>query len=378
MIQTWTTDELKHLAENLNLSTKEIYLKYCDEYGSGTRSYDSVQKKVKKLRDAYGDEPDEVDLQDVGKKIDELLATIPSQELLIPDQLAVKKREIKEAAKWWLDGIIESSKNIIFPPHQTVQGDGTTLCVLISDVHVGKFNEHFNLQIAKERILSVPNLILSQEDVKNVDEVLIMLAGDIIEGEDIFPTQAHHIECSVISQIEAAVESLWNMILHFRKKYKCKIRVETVPGNHGRMSKTAHERTNWDNVVYHVLRILSTTHNDSEIIINANFDTFHTFQVKDKVGLLYHHGVKHTGTPAMREKIAGWSNRKKFDYLAHGHWHEWHVGNWLGKIIVCNGCMCGPDDLAELLAKEDTARQAYFFISPGLPLHGFGVIEWPG
>ena len=92
--------------------------------------------------------------------------------------------------------------------------------------------------------------------------------------------------------------------------------------------------------------------------------------------MLYHHGVKHMGTPAMQLKVAGWFMNKQFDFMLHGHWHEWHVGNWIGKIVVGNGCMCGADELSERIAKEDKARQGFFYVTPGQPLGGFSFVEW--
>jgi len=372
----WEKEEVKSLADNIGLNTKEIYLKYCDTYGSDARSYDSIQKKVKKIREAYADEPEEIEVQSVGDQIEKLLSSVPP-ELFMAEIDSERKKELKQEAKWWLEGLVESTCDLVFPPDQVPQRTASTLCVLISDAHIGKHNNHYNLNKARERIASIPTKILAQEDTNKVDEVLIMFAGDIIEGEDIFRTQAHHIECPAIDQMRVASESLWSMLLHFRHLFNCPVRVETVPGNHGRMSRTANEKTNWDNVIYHILRSAAVSHPDKQLIVNANFDMFRTFQVKDRMGMIYHQGVKHTGTPAMREKVAGWSTRKQFDFMCHGHWHEWHVGNWLSKVVIANGCICGPDDLAERMAKEDTARQAYFYVTPGLPLHGFGVIEWP-
>lgn len=377
-MQKWDRQEVKFLADNLNLNTKEIYLRFCDEYGSDIRSYDSIQKKVKKLREAYSDDedPDDPQSEELSDRINELLHSVP-QELVVPDANALRKRELKDEARWWLEGIIEATREQVIPPVQVPQGTESTLCVLISDMHVGKQNKYFNLEIAKQRIRQIPAMIAEQEGTDKIDEVCLMYIGDLVEGEDIFQTQAHHIECSAIEQIITATEANWDMILSFQNIFNCPVRVETVPGNHGRTSKSANEKTNWDNVIYHMLRFAASNYGDSNIIVNANFDFFNTFRVKDKVGMLNHQGVKHAGTPAMREKVAGWSARKRFDFMCHGHWHEWHVGNWLDRIVVCNGCLCGPDDLAERMAKEDTARQAYFFVTPGKPLRGFGLVEWP-
>jgi Icc-related predicted phosphoesterase len=78
----------------------------------------------------------------------------------------------------------------------------------------------------------------------------------------------------------------------------------------------------------------------------------------------------------MIEKVAGWSASSEFNLMIHGHWHEWHIGNWLGRTVVANGCMCGPDDLARRIGHEDAARQAYIEVVRGQPISRFGHIEW--
>lgn len=373
-MQNWNSHEINFLRESLDLSTKELYLKFCDEFGSHYRSYDSVQKKIKKLRDAMSDEPVEDDV-DTGQAIQELLEG-PDQ-LVVPDVTAEMRREMKQAAKFWLEGIIEESQGYTYTPDAIVEEQGSTLCVLISDSHVGKHNEQYNLAAAVHRFTTLPEKVKTTVGNTSVNEVCIMLMGDIVEGEDIFRTQAHHIECSALEQVQIATEAIWEMVLRFHEVFGCAVRVETVPGNHGRMSRTANEKTNWDNVIYYILRMLATAHDNPQIWVNANFSFFKTFEVKDKTGMIYHYGVKHTGTPAMREKVAGWSVNKNFDFMCHGHWHEWHVGNWLSKVVISNGCLCGPDDLAEKMAREDVARQGYFLVTPGQPIHGIGFVEWP-
>ena len=231
------------------------------------------------------------------------------------------------------------------------------------------------MEEARSRMRSIP-LRIKEQPLPDIDEVVVILAGDMIEGEDIYPTQNSNLAHSAIEQVQVCSESIWQALLTFRQLFKCPVRVETVPGNHGRVSRTANEKTNWDNVIYHLLRVMSVMNKDPDLVVNCNFEEFRTFKVKDRIGLAYHHGVKHVGTPSMREKVAGWMHTKKFDFLVHGHWHEWHVGNWLGKFVIGNGCMCGPDDLAERMGQEDDARQAYFLITPGKEVWGFSFLQW--
>ena len=371
----WTNEEIEILSQSLELSTKEAFLEFSSHFGSSQRTYDAVQKKIKKLRDAYSNEPDEDDFEE---NIETLLN--PGT-LLIQTDLAQKKKENKEKAKLWLEGLVDLAQTEYTTLTHRIAPEtkGTSLCLVLSDLHFGKHTKWFNMEEAKKRLLSIPDVLLNKTaDLTELDEVVVILAGDLVEGEDIYPTQNNHIECSAIEQTQVCSESVWEMILKFRSLFPdVMIRIETVPGNHGRVSKTANEKTNWDNVVYMIVSMIAKKHNDDKIIMNCNFDTFRTFMVKDKVGMANHHGVKHTGTSNMREKVAGWITGKQFDFMVHGHWHEWHVGNWLGRFVMGNGCMCGPDDLAEQMGKEDTARQGYFFVTPEEPIWGFSFVEWP-
>jgi predicted phosphodiesterase len=375
MSKTWSSPEIEFLTKRLGDTTKDIYQAYDTEFDT-SRSYDSIQKKIKRLRDLIYDmqaEPEE----EIFEEINDI---IENSSLKIANVTPAQRRQDKKDAREWLQQVVEITRDNVYQSNDMTSGavrsDQSSLVVVMSDTHYGKHTPYFNLEIAKERAKNLPEQIYSAT-LPVIDEVVLVLAGDMVEGEDIYATQNNHIECPVFEQTQVCSESLWEVILTFRKLFQCRVRIETCPGNHGRMSKTANERTNWDNVVYHILHLMAKFHGDPEIIINTNFNTMTTFPVKDRVGLAYHHGVKHTGTPAMREKIAGWNKTKKFDFLVHGHWHEWHVGNWMGKFVLGNGCMCGPDDLAETMGKEDDARQGWFLITPGKPIWGFSFVEWP-
>lgn len=374
----WTEQETNLLTNNLDQNTREIYLAYCDVYGS-TRSYDSIQKKVKQLRgDQLTVTPETIVEDDSGleEAFASLLGGTPAQGLMIPEVSAQQKKEKREKARDWLKDLVEYGQSLnIQIPHRPRVTEGTSLCLLISDTHVGKHTDEFNLNTATSRFKEIPTRLHSRV-TEEINEIVVCLIGDLVEGEDVYPTQANHIECSAIEQVQRCVEGLWDMILNLRTLFQCRVTIHSVPGNHGRVSKTANEKTNWDNVVYYVLETIVATHNDPNITFKANYNEFYTFHIQDKVGMLYHYGVKHTGTPAMREKVAGWGTVKNFDFMCHGHWHEWHVGAWLGKPVIANGCMCGPDDLAQRIAREDSARQAYFKVRANEPLYDFGWLEW--
>jgi len=372
----WSPTEIEFLVKRLGQSTIDIFTSFTEEFGE-TRSYGSVQKKVKKVRDAYDDfdaetnEEEEIPLPS--------FTTDDEGDFFIPMSSAelIKRKKInREDARDWILSLagIEGE----WPQHRSVHPnpEKSSVVLVFSDTHFGKQTEWYNMDIGRKRFLSVPDK-LEEHTLPDFDEIVVALLGDMVEGEDIYPTQNHHLEVPAFTQMKEATDAIWHMILKLKGRFPhTKIRIICTKGNHGRVSKTANENSNWDNVLYYALSLIVAAAANPDITMELNYDDFYVFQVKDKRGLVNHKGVKHVGTPAMQVKIAGWAKSKDFDFLLHGHWHEWHVGNWIGKFVMGNGCMCGPDDLAERIAKEDTARQGFFFVTPGKQPWGWSFFEW--
>jgi predicted phosphodiesterase len=258
-----------------------------------------------------------------------------------------------------------------------VDSSNKSLIVMISDVHWGKKTESgFCAEVATERILSIPDKIDQQlNGCECIDEIVVLFLGDQVEGEDIFDTQNSTLELPVILQSKVATLTFWKLLNRFSELFGVPVRVETVPGNHGRMSKTASKVSNWDNSIYQTLGILSSM-NETDIAVNVNLKSFNTTNIKGHKLFLNHQGVKHTGTPAMKIKFAGWIISKEIDYLIHGHWHNVQVGSFIGRKTVGNGSVCGPDDLSEKMASEEPPAQVFFLLESGKRLNNIHLIDW--
>jgi calcineurin-like phosphoesterase family protein len=369
----WVNEEIEFVKQYLRLPPVQIYELFRQEFPNSDRTYNSIQKKVLQLQEAFAPEESEEDLEEATFTPD------PPHSPLIERRVspAVKARYTIRAREW-LEELVRFSDTVTRPPAaDLVDEGGSTLVIQISDLHFGKHTPFYDLQVGKDRLLDMAPEVFRRVRGVEIDEILILLIGDLVEGEDIFSNQATKLICSVIQQTEACTEGIWHMALTLEQLYPgVPIRVEHVPGNHGRMSHTASDATNWDNVICNNLYVLSGI-TDTVITVVKNYDKFKKFKVKDKVGLIYHEGVKHTGTPATQRKIAGWVHGKHVDFICHGHYHEWGIGGWMDVPVIKNGCLCGPDDLAEKMGNEGTARQGYFLVTPGKPLWGFGFAEWP-
>ena len=390
----WTNSELVFLNQYTNSRPIDVYGRFAQEFGADSRTYDAVQKQLKKLRDddevfdTDEDDDDEIlhfdevsfnrraplELEEDGR---DLLSRLQPQRLANRERVA----ENRMTMEVFVDDLVSVSDAYrhTMTNHRRHEDltEGSSLVLLLSDTHCGKLTPYFNSDKFTERILSIPDE-LSKNGVipSDLNEIVVVLAGDMIEGEDIYHTQAHHIEHAVIDQIQIAIRAFWRLLLNLKGTYNVPIRVETCPGNHGRVSRTANGKSNWDNVIYQTLGITSEAVADPDIIVNVNMSNFYTFPVKDKTGLIYHHGTKHTGTPSMKAKLAGWLHNKDFDFMMHGHWHQWEVGTQFGRPIIKNGSLCGEDDLSEQMAVFDPPRQGYLIIREGQSVNQFGFLEW--
>jgi predicted phosphodiesterase len=366
----WTQEEIEFLAKWNTFTPKtEVYQSYIKTFGNN-RSYDSVQKKFKSLSEDTDNEHE----QGLPNISNELYLAITGKRHFSEEEKTLDRQSLND----WVNETIEESKNIRAPfkiSYDDVPVDGKSLLVLLSDTHFGKKTKVFSMEIARERIMSIPEKILDLGVASKIEEVVIMLAGDMIEGEDIYPSQAHHLECCVLDQVKSATKAFFDLGVLLREM-GFTVRYETCPGNHGRMSKTAHEKSNWDNCIYQNLGMLLEAYGDSDLRINVNFNTFHVFNVQNKRVLAFHHGTKHLGTPAMQKKHAGWMHTKKHDLMVHGHWHQWELSTFLGTPVMKNGSLCGEDDLSERMGVCEKPRQGWTIINRNSSINNFGFFEW--
>jgi predicted phosphodiesterase len=295
---------------------------------------------------------------------------------------APKATEIQAelAVEDWINAVLSKASQVAKQQTKPIASDKSSLVLCIGDTHFGQLNPEYNCEIASERLIEIPNKLKTKHalSAKTIDEIVVVLLGDIVENEaGIYDNQSAHVECPVIEQIQKAIVAIWSMLVTLHKAFpKTAIRIETVPGNHGRVSKRAHEHSNWDNFVYMSLALLCSEANIPTIAINYNPAEFLTFLVKDHTVVAVHKGPKHTGTPAMRIKYAGHAEAKDYDIFLQGHWHNLWLGNWLDRLIFANGSLCGANTLSERLACINRPRQGFFLVTPGEPVSNFSFLEW--
>lgn len=302
---------------------------------------------------------------------DELLRKITNQ----PEDTAVHTQAFN---KLLLDMLERTITPLTFtqppytPPKPATSKKQEDAVLIISDWHFGKETPCYNMEIAARRFTTICRKVRDITELHRhaypINRLHIIWAGDLVDGTSIYPTQAHHVCGPVIKQIygtlPTVVGELANLAGCFREVHNYCIR-----GNHGRVSKFAHEDDNFDRILFESLRLATTNvpgmyweipdgwYHQAHIG-GLDFLITHGDQVKMVLNLPWY-GIT---TRASRWKTTNQLGR--FDVLVMGHFHAGSHLNWNNVKIFCNGTAASGDEFAlEKIGMESTETQWFFGVS---------------
>ena len=244
------------------------------------------------------------------------------------------------------------------PMESPPRGEEEIAVAHLSDTQIGKVTKTYDTEIACGRIAEfgekVCTIIERHRAYAKVNEVHLYLGGDMVEGELIFPGQAHLIDQSVFDQaVLSGPTAVCRLVLRLLQTVK-RVKVVCVCGNHGRpASKHAgsHPRSNWDRVFYHVAQVMTLgangrTHKDTAGRVEwVNADDF--YAVNEVLG--HRHLIVHGdqirggfgGFPwyGAAKKAQGWidSVPQEWHTLYFGHFHTYTGGTLNLRRWYCNG-----------------------------------------
>lgn len=208
-------------------------------------------------------------------------------------------------------------------------GDAETQNLHITDIHYGEITPSYNIDIANARLKELFESLLTittlHRKMYPINVLKIHLTGDMVHGEN--PHQGakvESIEKGAQTQVtKYAFPSLLSFALSCKQEF-AEVELECVPGNHGRISREAPETSNWDLMLYTLLKTALEPHkvkvNISETwyrlvdIQGHRFFLFHADQVRMSNGIPYF---------ALIRKIQSWQiHFGGFEYAECGHFHK--------------------------------------------------------
>lgn len=208
------------------------------------------------------------------------------------------------------------------------QHETAVLCV--ADCHYGKVTASYNADVFADRMRMLGGSMAQIRELLAmyvIDELVVLMSGDEVDGDGIYPGQAHYqdpsnVDAQVTEWTEIMAAWLANLVPDWGT-----LRIECVAGNHGRAGKAAHIAANWDLTAYRELGYLLG--DNAEVRWSHEEPFIRRVDLRGHTGVLYHgHGIRmYQQIPwyGIAQRVMRWSTTQAlggFDVAYMGHFHQ--------------------------------------------------------
>jgi|APSaa5957512535_1039671.scaffolds.fasta_scaffold02340_9 hypothetical protein len=270
------------------------------------------------------------------------VAELRSTSARLSRQLQKEKHKNSELVDAVFRAASDSAAGLTLSPVKSPKRDrrkaGEQVAVaVLSDWQLGKQTPSYNSVVCEERIEryadKLESIVKMHRGNTPVHELRVYLLGDIVEGEEIFPGQAHLIDSSLYQQMTVdGPRILCNFLQHMLTIFK-KVHVVGVIGNHGslggRSRKDYNGETNADRMLYNICRQILHKEKRLSWFIPWEKDERMWYAVDNigEHGFLLAHGDQIRGglVHGLAKKTWGWAVGgvpEKFNEVIIGHWHQ--------------------------------------------------------
>jgi hypothetical protein len=247
--------------------------------------------------------------------------------------------------------------------------------ILLSDHHFGKMviddkkRIIYNSHIARFRVgellpRRIVKLLTRYLNPAEIDEVHVLMLGDIVDGHGIYPGQELKQDVhNFIDQAADATACIWNVIRAVRDcGQDWPVYVRGVRGNHGRQHKYAILENNFDYLVLQQLKIMAQ-YEDPGVDVDYGPEEYYNHEIKGWNVHLRHEAPEQPETPARKAKFAGWKDIHDYDMMVYGHKHHPANTAYQEAPLFMNSSPYEIDDLAERMATRSRPSQTLFGVS---------------
>lgn len=298
---------------------------------------------------------------------------------------SIRNKEIKSILKMWntreeiLDAVKSASADISklkYKPKKKKKRaknkPSMTKELLLSDIHIGKKTDDFDLEIAKRRIEQVAETTLKEieraEVHYNVDRIIVAFIGDLIESATMHGTESYKgCEFGNSRQVYECIKVLFERLLVPLAKTGKKIECVGVTGNHDRteLDRTYHnpgeDNVTW--IIYNVLKDFCHTAGFKNVSWDITRGCFLTKTIYGE-NVLYEHYDNARGGSIRKGLETLLADRIEqlnipIHFMRGGHFHE-AMEFGIGRIVV-NGNLPGNDSFSTV--KGFNSRPAMTLLS---------------
>ena len=304
-------------------------------------------------------------------------------------QLGVLRASREEYVEAVYRAVNDAASSIVIPAPRQPKADPReateeVAVAVLSDWQLGKRTPSYDSAVCAERIDRFADKVISLTAIQRKDhpvrELRVHILGDIVEGEQIFPGQAHLIDSSLFEQTTESgptilISFLTRMLAHFDR-----VHVVAVIGNHGRIGRKGdfNPQTNGDRMVYrNTQRILDGRPGFERLTWDIpsipNERAWYAISRIGNYSALLIHGDQFRGTAGipwygLQKKAGGWALGaidESFDDVDFGHFHQPTRVTLNNVTARCSGSPESHNDFAaEQLAAVGRPSQGLRFVHP--------------
>lgn len=251
---------------------------------------------------------------------------------------------------------------------------GDTLVIHLTDLHAGKIVKNqegeviYNEEIFRNRInrLCEQTLKLLDNNISKgvpITDVVILLTGDLCNGEGIYLTQAYEQEIAPPRQVMLVVDVVTKLIISLLKR-KLPVKVYGIRGNHGRTGKDTDVASNWDIMVYEILDFWAKLVLKNPKLQIKFAETEHMiFEIRGHKFMIRHICPEQVDSPAGRVKINEWARQYNLAGIVYGHYHHAAISDCDNVRVFRGGSTVGGDSLSDSMAKHSEPIQLVFGVN---------------
>lgn len=275
---------------------------------------------------------------------------------LVAQRATAQAQLVRDAEKWRtlqrtvLDYIVPP-KVAILPICPPVKNGDMLVLTVFSDLHYGKVGYDYNLQIAKQRLATATQYLLSQTDPANISRVIVPIGGDAMNVDNMRATTTAGTPQSNVRVLEMlnTYPSLMLSVIDTIRTHFLGATIELVAnsGNHDEMA------------VIMLGQIAAAAYRDTPGV-KVHDGHGRVYVEHGKTLICFTHGDRiadnKIGGIMAGERSQSWG-RCPFRYVIRGHYHTFTMAEHHGVLVVGVPALSGIDDWHD--------QQGYVTSKPG-------------
>lgn len=292
------------------------------------------------------------------------------------------KQSVTREANTYLKELEHEVKNTDTPETSyeapEYSGNGFTAIIHETDSH---FSAHvkdrkgktvYNTDIAKQATHDAfawyRQEIVNKATQQELDEIVLLLGGDLVEGETIYEGQAHEITDTLEKQIEAARRTYFEE-LKLLAGLGVPVKVVCISGNHGDLPVSS--SSNADDLIYSMLEDMADISGLEDVkFVRTDRSDGLLFNYRNWKGYLCHgeNRSNHIGTSSPQSDWYAMKDQYGFDAAWRGHHHVQKREDVSGAPVYMTNSRKPGDDYTDTLATFGETGNAIYFATDDEPV----------